>query len=178
MNKIDLKSIPPRTVVYLVLCFLVIGTFISLVLCPSYKSLGKLDREIARVEERIQIQKTLLPLYINLVKKAEAKVPQQFVIPEAKMIPEKNVDLIPSIFKGVARKANVEIVLVNPDFTTLAKRQGAILINAVVLGDFFRLRTFLIEIGKVSYLERVESIEIQERAKNKELKMKLWLRVG
>lgn len=177
MKKIS-DLVPIRSIVYLVVCIVIIAAFVLLVIFPSYNSLGKLDREIANVKTRMIRQKALLPLYIELVRKSEAAVPHKYSIPESKEIPKNNIDLIPSLLKGVSRKSGVELVLVNPDFTTLAKGEGSILINTVVRGDFFSFREFLIELGKVPYLKELEEIEILQRATDKEFKMKIWLAVG
>lgn len=176
--KIRYDIIPVRSMIYLLISTLVLAAVIFLVIYPYYKSLDKLDMEIASIEQHIETQKVLLPLYMELVKKSGASVPDKFTIPERKTLPKNNIDLIPSIFKGVARKSHIKIVSVSPDFTTLSRGQTSILINATVRGDFFSFRNFLIELGKVPYVRQIEEIEIQQRAIDKEFKMKLWLGVG
>jgi hypothetical protein len=165
-------------VIYILISTFVVAAVIFLVLYPYYKSLDKLDMEIAGIEQRIETQKVLLPLYMELVKKSGAAVPDKFTISERKALPKNNVDLIPSIFKGVARKTHTKIVSVSPDFTTLSRGRTSILINVTVRGDFFSFRNFLIELGKVPYVGQIEEIEIQQRAADKEFKIKLWLGVG
>jgi hypothetical protein len=105
-------------------------------------------------------------------------MPSRYALPGEKTIPEKSIDLIPSIFKGVARRSGTELVLVNPDFTTLARDKGDILINATVRGSFLQIRQFLVELGAVPYLQYIEELDIQQRTDNKEVKMKIWLNVS
>ena len=176
--KIRYGIIPVRSVIYLLISTVIIATVILFVLYPYYKSLNTLNIEIAGIKQRIKTQRELLPLYTKLVEKSGMSAPDKFPLPEKSSLPKNNIDLIPSIFKGLARKSNTEIISVNPDFTTISKGQGSILINATVRGSFSSLRDFLNELGKVPYMRQIEEIEIQQRSADKELKMKLWLGVG
>jgi len=176
--KIRYNIIPVRSVIYLLISIVIVAAVILLVLYPYYKSLNNLDMEIAGFKQRITTQKELLPLYTKLLEKSEMSAPDKFSLPEKSSLPKNNIDLIPSIFKGLARKSNTEIISVNPDFTTISKGQGSILINATVRGSFSGLRDFLTELGKVPYVQQIEEIEIQQRSADKELRMKLWLGVG
>jgi len=176
--KIRYGIIPVRSVIYLLISTVIIAAVILFVLCPYYKSLNTLDMEIASAKQRIKAQRELLPLYTKLVEKSGISAPDKFSLPEKSSLPKNNIDLIPSIFKGLARKSKTETISVNPDFTTISKGQGSILINATVRGSFSSLRDFLIELGKVPYVRQIEEIEIQQRSAEKELKLKLWLGVG
>ena len=105
-------------------------------------------------------------------------MPDTLFLPERKALPKENIGVIPSLFKGIARKSGMELVTVNPDFTTLARGGDAILINAVARGDFSSVRKFLVEVGKVPYVKTVEEMEIKQRANDKELKLKIWLQAS
>ena len=172
------KGIPVQSIIYAVGACVVVALFVLVLLYPSYRSMVKLERDIADIKTRIDIQKNLLPIYSELVKKSEAVVPDKFSLPEPNKIPKNNIDLILSIFRGVASKSGMELTLVNPDFTTLTRGAGEIMINATAQGGFFNFRDFLIELGRVPYVRRIEEIEIQQRAVDKEFKMKIWLSVA
>lgn len=178
MKDILFEKIYGRGAVYLIISTVIIVAFILVVLYPTYKSLDKLDMEIVRVKQRIEKQKVLLPLYYELVEKSKAEIPDELPLPERKKFSESDIKLIPSIFKNIATKSGTEILSVNPDVTTLADKSGVILVNAATKGDFSRLRNFLIEIGKLPYLKGIERIEIQQKAVDKELKIKMWLEMG
>ncbi|MBN2686744.1 MAG: hypothetical protein JXR85_01085 [Deltaproteobacteria bacterium] len=178
MKKITLKFIPISSVAYLGAGVVIILAFILIIIYPAYKQLNLLDGEIAKRQGEIGSQKILLPLYLDLVKESEKKVPDVLEIPERKILPKDNIDLIPSIFKGIARKSGMELVTVTPDFTTLARGGDAVLITIVARGGFSPLRSFLIEVGNIPYVRNIEAFEVMQRANDKELKMKLWLRAG
>jgi hypothetical protein len=178
MKDILFKKTYGRSAVYLVVSTVLIVAFILLVLYPTYRSLDKLDIEIVGVKQRIEKQKSLLPLYYELAKKSKRVVPDELPLPERRKFSESDIKLIPSIFKNIALKSGTEILSVNPDVTTLTDKSDVILVNAATKGDFSGLRNFLIEIGKLPYLKGIERIEIQQKAVNKELKIKMWLEMG
>ena len=178
MKDIMFEKIYGRGAVYLIISIVLIMTFILLVLCPTYRSLDKFDMNIVRVKQRIEKQSVLLPLYYELVEKSKAEVPDKLPLPERKKFSKSDIELIPSIFKKIATKSGTKILSVNPDVTTLTDKSGVILVNAATKGDFSRLRNFLIEIGKLPYLKGIERIEIQQKAVDKELKIKMWLEMG
>lgn len=172
------KGIPVQSTIYVIGACVIVVLFVLVLLYPSHRSLSTLDREISNIQSRIDIQKNILPIYPELVKKSEAVVPDKFSLPEPKKIPKNNIDLILSIFRGVARKTGMELTVINPDFTTISREVGEIMINATARGGFFNFRDFLIEMGRVPYVRRIEEIEIQQRAVDKEFKMKIWLSVA
>ncbi|HEU19771.1 MAG TPA: hypothetical protein ENO00_10450 [Deltaproteobacteria bacterium] len=178
MKNFTLKSLPVSSLAYLGIGIVILLTFVTAIICPSLKQLNRLDGEISDIQGRINSQKVLLPLYFDLVKKSEEKVPDTLLLPEKKVLPKESIDLIPSLFKGIAGKSGMDLVAVNPDFTTFARGGGAILINTVARGDFSSVRMFLVELGKVPYVKQVEEMEIRQRANNKELKLTIWLQAG
>lgn len=178
MKNITLKSIPVSSFVYLGVGIVILLTFITVIIHPSFKQVDQLDRAISGIQRKINSQKILLPLYLDLVKKGEEKVLGTLLLPEPKVLPKESIDLIPSIFKGIARKSGMDLVAVSPDFTTLARGGDAILINATARGGFSGVRMFLVELGKVPYVKQIEEMEIKQRANDKELKLTIWLRAG
>jgi hypothetical protein len=167
--------IPIRNMAYLVVCVVVITVFIFLVVCPSHRSLTRLDKESVRIKQSIDKQKTLLPLYYQLIEKSRMTVSYKLPLPEMEKLPEDKISLIPSIFKEIASKSGADTISANPDLRTLSSRAGSLLINTTVRGDLPCFRNFLIEIGKLPYLKGIEKLQIEQQATDKELKMKIWL---
>ncbi|MBN2515919.1 MAG: hypothetical protein JXC33_07795 [Deltaproteobacteria bacterium] len=178
MEKKWYNILPVRTLIYLSVSIFIVVIFLLVIVYPYYQSLGTLDKEIAGMYKNAEKQKVLLPLYMKLVQKSEASVPDKLSLPIRKSLPPNNIDLIPPLIKGIARKAGMQAVMVNPDLTTLATRKDFLLIYATVRGSFFDVRNFLIELGKVPYIDHIEEIDIQQKMTDKECKLKLWFAVS
>jgi hypothetical protein len=178
MKKKWYNTLPVGTLLYLSVSIFIIMIFLLMIVYPYYKSLGTLDKEIAVMYERAERQKVLLPLYMKLVEKSGQSVPDKLFLPARESLPKNNIDLVPPLIKGIARKSGMQAVVVNPDLTTLTTTKGFLLTHATVRGGFFDIRNFLIELGKVPSLDHIEEIEIQKKAIDYECKLKLWLSVS
>jgi hypothetical protein len=64
---------------------------------------------------------------------------------------------------------------VTPDVSALAGQQRYLLVDSVVRGEFADFRRYLTGLGQLPYLERIETIEIQQNPDVMEFKMKIWL---
>ena len=49
------------------------------------------------------------------------------------------------------------------------------LMEAIVTGDYFSFRTFLIGLGGIASIEQVEEIQIRQGPNNLELKLTFWI---
>jgi hypothetical protein len=178
MKKKWYKILPVRTLIYLSVSIFIVVTFLLVIVYPYYQSLATLDKEIDGMYRRAEKQKVLLPLYMKLVEKSEASVPDKLILPSRKSLSKNNIDLIPSFIKGIARKSGMKVIAINPDLTTLTTKKDLLLIYATVRGSFFDVRNFLIELGKVPAVDHIEEIDIRQKVTDKECKLKLWLAVS
>ena len=178
MKKKWYNMLPVRTLLYLSVSIFIVVIFLLVIVYPYYQSLGTLDKKIAGMYERAERQKVLLPLYMKLVEKSEASVPDKLFLPSRKTLSKNNIDLIPSLIKGIARKSGMQVITINPDLTTLSTRKDLLLIYVTVRGSFFDVRNFVIELGKVPTIDHIEEIDIQQKVTDKECKLKLWLAVS
>jgi hypothetical protein len=88
------------------------------------------------------------------------------------------MDAISATFREIAKKANIDIVSASPDLNFLGSESRFLPINAIIRGDYFNFRKFLIGLGEVPYLERIEEIQIQQNEDTMEFKIKVWLAVS
>ena len=178
MKKITLQNLPARSVTYFLLCALVVAAVVLLAVLPAYRYIGELDKRIDRTGQRIEAEKRLLPLYQELLKRSQLEVKRNLPLPDRTFIPRRDVDMMPSIFAGIGVKSGMEVISANPDVMTLATGQTRVLVNAAIRGNFFNYRKFLVELGRLPYIDRIEEIQIQQKSPEKEYRMKIWLNVS
>jgi len=178
MKKFTLQSLPAKSVTYFILCALVVAAVILLAVLPSYRYIGELDKRIDRTGQRIEAEKRLLPLYQELVKRSKVDVQRKLPLPDRTSIPRGDVDMMPSIFAGIGVKSGMEVISASPDVMSLSTGQTLVLVNAAIRGNFFNYRKFLVELGKLPYIDRIEEIQIQQKSPEKEYRMKVWLNVS
>jgi hypothetical protein len=117
----------------------------------------------------------LYPFYLDLSKKLEEKGPKILPFPSKSKLSRDETDRLPSIFGGIVQKSHMEAVSIAPDIKCIANGSGLLLISAVLKGGFFNFRKFLIELGKIPYLEHIEQIQIHQVLGGREFRLKIWL---
>ena len=168
-------KVPGRSVAYLLMCGVGVLAFIAIGLYPSQSHLGALDMEIAKIRCQIEQHKELFPIYKGLLKRSEAKGLTVLPSPVKSTLPPDKTEEIPVILGQLAAKCNLKAISIVPDVLSLADGSGLLLVNALVKGEFFDFRKFLIELGGVPYLKHIEEIHLQKTMGGKECRLKIWL---
>jgi hypothetical protein len=166
---------PRRTIIYVLLCLSGILFIILVGIMPKHFSLARLDQKIKSVQFQIEEQKSLYPVYQDLQKRTQARDSKVLPSPARGTLLRTQLNAIPATFRDIARKANLDMVSASPDLNSLSSESRLLQVNAVIRGNFFNFRKFLIGLGEVPYLERIEEIQIQQNEDTMEFKMKIWL---
>lgn len=167
--------IPKRSLVYLLIC--VGGVLIIFVagIIPEYFSSVRLDQQIKNIQFQIEEQKKLYPLYHMLQNRSHKEDARNLPFPKRNVLSRTEMDSVPAAFREIAKKANLDMISVSPDLNFLGSESRGLPVNAVMRGDFFNFRKFLIGLGEVPYLERIEEIHVQQNEDTMEFKIKVWL---
>ena len=167
--------IPKRTVIYALLCLSCILFIVFAGIVPKQFYLARLDQKIKSIQSQIEEQKRLSPIYLDLQKKAQAGDAKSLPLTMKNALLRTQLDTIPATFRDIAGKANLDLVSATPDLNSLSGDSRLLLVNTVIRGNFFNFRKFLIGLGAVPYLERIEEIQIQQNEDTMDFKVKIWL---
>ncbi|MBW2630464.1 MAG: hypothetical protein JRC90_01655 [Deltaproteobacteria bacterium] len=171
-------KIPGRSVMYLLICLVIFAIFYLVAIYPHQKSIGAMDVRTAQVVKHIEKQKVLLPLYNELVKESKNKVHARLPLPDIKKLSRNDIDTIAPLFEEIAGECDMQVVSVSPDALTLTEKSRDIMINIHLKGKILDFRRFLVELGGIPSLERVEEIEIKQKTSYKQFYLKVWLAIG
>jgi hypothetical protein len=170
--------IPKRSLVILLICLCGVLIIVVAGIIPEYFSLVRLDQQIKNIQFQIEEHKTLHPIYHMLQNKTHAKDARILPFPKKIPLSRAQMDAVPATFREIAKKANIDMVSASPDLNLLGTDSRFLPINATIRGDFFSFRKFLIGLGEVPYMERIEEIQIQQNEDTMEFRMKVWLAVS
>jgi hypothetical protein len=145
------------------------------VIFPVERSTAGLERQIKEIQIQIETQKTLQPIYQALKTKSQTTAAGILPTPESGKLPRDLVRVFPSTVRRIAKNSDMEMISVSPDVTSLADQSRHLLVGAVLRGDFMNFRKFLIGVGELPYLERLEEIEIQQDPNFMEFRIKMRL---
>lgn len=158
--------------IFVVVLFFILWVF------PLQKTLENLDRDIREIKGRVELQEKLRPLYKQLQAREKSTLSEKLPVPQRDTLPKVEIDSVLPTLSEIGRKTKMEIISVNPDVTVLEKDPGSLLVNATIQGNFFDLRNFLIEMGKISYLEKIGAITINQSGAQKKVNLRIWLAVS
>ncbi len=181
MKKLNIKglniNVDPKNFWYLVIYGGIIFLIVLVGIFPLYKYNSSLNKENQELKYKIEEQKELGPVYLNLLKSADDKTVRLFPSPEKTTIPRSEAGKFQDDFRAIAGKAGLTIMSFTPDLSTLAGSSTSFLHNVVLKGEFADFRKMLIGLGSVPYLDRIEEINVQQQPYSMEFKMKIRIAV-
>ncbi len=164
------------------LTLLVMGAGIILILLyigfHNYRTIAKLDTEISDLNTKINTHQSYAPMTKQLFDRMKIKTVRNLPLPPKAKLTGEQKDRISILFRDMAQKSKIELVSVSPDINSMVGGSAGMMVHATLKGDFYNFRTFLIELGEQSYLEKIDEIEIQQLTGTKEFRLKVWLAVG
>jgi len=174
-QKLRMMMIPKQTLTNMTICLAGLLVIVLVGIIPNIISSVSLDRKINSVKFQLEEQDKLYPVAQLLKKNAQKKILTALPFPARDKLSRKLIDLFPTTFKDMAKKAGMDVISISPDINSLSGNSNFLIVNAVVSGDFFNFRKLLINLGEVPYSERVEEIQIQQHQDIMEFKMKIRL---
>lgn len=149
--------------------------FYLIAISPFQKNLQRYDREIRKVEARIDEQNILTPIHETLKEKLNTKGSEILATPDEENFNIERIDDIGEIFGTIARQSNLTPVHFIPDPKSIPRDFSLLLVDGCLQGDFLDFRQFLIKLGEVGYLKKLEEVQVKSGADAKEFRIKLWL---
>jgi len=171
----EIVKFSQRSLFYFGLFGAVILAIILVMVYPDHRTLAALDKNIKQLNTRIETQKLLYPLFQKMLTEINSKLPEGAALPKEEKLTQEKAENIVSVFHELAGKSGLKVVEVSPDVESTLNGSGFLLMNVVVTGDFFKLREFLLELGNLPYLEKIEQIKLQNIEDGKEVRLKIWL---
>ncbi len=170
-----IPKLPAKINTYLLIGAAGLAAFFIFVIYPYHRSLANADLDIQTIKARIEEQKILYPVFMDLLKKARMKESKGLPFPENEKLSRDDAGKISDIFQDVAKKSNFMLKHIVPDTDSLAEGSEHLKVTLVITGDFPEFRKFLVALGEVPYLEHVERIQIRTVKNYKEISLKVWL---
>jgi len=174
LNKIT-EFIPAQSLLLLCTCVAGIALFVFLLILPRQQMAADLDKNIEELEKKIGEQRTLTPVFHNILAMAKNKKKSQLPITTKGKLARGEMAGIFDDIKSKAGAYNLKLEEITPDVNSLQESSGHMLIHLVVTGDFFKFREFLIDLGTIPSLVHIEEMRILAIEESREIKLKIWL---
>ena len=174
MKKIN-SILPAQSLIYFLICGTGILVFVLLIIIPTQKTSAELDRDIDKLNARIDEQRILRPIFDNLLKQVKKKGPTELPVTKKNKLARGDVSTISERLLENARRFDLKLHDIQTDVNALENNADYLLIRIHATGDFKRFRDFLVDLGNIPSLEQIEEIKIRAIENSREFKLKVWL---
>ncbi|MFH2219358.1 MAG: hypothetical protein ABII68_06835 [Pseudomonadota bacterium] len=150
----------------------------ALMIVYDHRTLRERDIEISTIKTRIDQQKVLSPAFNDLIRRMRIKDPGDLPFPKKEKLPQDDSEKILPFFQEIAGGSNLTIKSFVPDVESLVSGSQHVIMDVVIIGDFFDFRKFFIKLGELPYFERIERFAIRSVEGKKEINLRLWMAQG
>ena len=174
MKKIT-SSLTTQSLINFLICGAGILVFVLLIIIPTQKTSAELDRNIEKLNARIDEQRILKPVFDNLLKQVKKKGPTKLPSPKKVKLARGDIHKISERLLEVARRYDLNLRDIQTDVNTLDNNAEYLMIRIHATGDFKKFRDFLVDLGNIPSFEQIEEIQIRAIENSREFKLKIWL---
>ena len=159
--KKNLSILPTQSLIYCFICGAGIIVFIFLIIIPSQKTSAELDRDIEKINDRIEEQRILRPVFDSLLKRAKKEYPIDLPATQELKLAHGDINEISDLLQEIARRHDLEMKDIRTDVAALMEKSGNMLMQIDLTGDFMQFRDFLMDLSTIYSLEQIEEIKIR-----------------
>ena len=175
MALLNLKSIPTKSLLRVLIFGGGVVLFVLLAILPSIRESKALDRQIVEINARIKEQQILVPVYDSLLKKSEMNPPEGLAVIPLKKLKRNETDRVAQVFQEMARQSKLQLTDYAPEIQSLIGESETMKVNVLLKGEFINLQPFLRRVCKLPYLVKIEEISIESVRDTKEMSLRFWL---
>ncbi len=168
-------DLPTQSLIYFLICGAGILVFVLLIIVPTQRTAAELDQEIERLSARIEEQKLLKPVFDSLLDRVRRNDPIELPVVKKDKLAFGEIDQITESLQQNARQHNLKIEDMQTDMNALSAKAGNIVVQIKINGEFQKFRDFLMDLGKIPSLERIDEIHIRAIENSRQLTVKVRL---
>lgn len=175
MSKKLSDIIPSTSISYLVICGGIVIILILLGVIPFHRYNAARSNDVKSLQAQIAEQKQYQQAYQSLQAIFETEKTQKLPNPVKTKLPRMEVNKFQDVFQAEVKRSGLSTVSLMPDMKTISAGSPAMLFNVTTKGQFANLRQLLINLGSITYIDKVEDINITQQQDSMEFKMKIWI---
>jgi len=174
MKKI-LSLLPTQSLIYILTCGGGVIVFIFLIIIPNQNTSTELDQEIEKLNDRIEQQRILRPVFDTLLDRAKREKSTELPAIKKVKLNRDDINKVSEIIQDMAGRHDLKVQDVRTDANEIMNNTGYMLMRVQVTGDFIKFREYLMDLGTIPSLELIEEINIRAIEGNREYKLKIWM---
>ncbi len=174
MKKIN-SILPTQSLIYFLICGTGILVFVLLIIIPTQQTSAELDRDIEKLNARIDEQRILKPVFDKLLKQVKKKGQTKLPATKKVKLARGEINKISERLLEIAQRYDLQLHDIQTDVNALENNAGYLLIRIHATGDFKKFRDFMVDLGAIPSLVQFEEIRIRAIENSREFKLKVRL---
>ena len=170
-----LSILPTQSIMYCLICGAGIIAFIFLIIIPSQNTSAALDREIKKLDEQIEEQRILRPVFDSLLKQAQKEDLTELPPTQKFKLASGGINEFTELLRVIARRHNLEMKDIGTDVSALMKNSEKMLMRINLTGNFMQFRGFLLDLSAIPQLEQIEEIKISAIEGTREYNLRIQM---
>lgn len=167
------SKVHPSNLLYLGGCLFGIIVVFMVIIYPNITMLRDTDEEILSLSQKVQTQELLYPVYLQLLEEITNKIPTKLPVPKSHKIANNDIARVNETFRAIAEENNVSFISAIPDARTYLEDMGFLSMKVTFAGDFFDLRSLMLGVCRLPYLESIDEMRMETFNRKKRLSFKI-----
>ncbi len=177
MVNLNIKAKRRETILYLI-----VGGFICLfllfVIYNNNETISKLTKNIHEAEQEEARQNLLYPKYVEYTEALMNRRATVLPFDESTSLDKNNIDIVSRVLGRVANASGLRMIKIIPDYGSIENEMGFLAITVVLEGHLGALRVFMVDVGKIKYVENVDSLVIESIGLSKRISLGLLVSIN
>jgi hypothetical protein len=173
-----LKKVPMQSIIYLGVCLLGILFLVLGGILPASRAGKQLDGAVHVLKQQIEERKILVPLQASLAQQIARRPEEVLPLPPKEKMSPSMLNTLPRVFTMAAARSGVSLVSVIPNLGADTGISHSITVDVGVRGTIESFRKFLIQVGGMSCVDHIETMEVKVSPDNLDCKVKILIAVG
>jgi Tfp pilus assembly protein PilO len=163
-----------RTAIISLLCVGVLVFLYAFTILPRQLEIRETAREIAAVQNRIQIQKNFAQVYPGVVSKSRSYGKWDFPRLEKKPLNERDIGRVVPRLRDIIRESGLGAVSVQPVSESITEKGSALRVDMVLQGEWKNLHRFWKDLVRIPFWKKLESIDARSVPRGREYRLTVW----
>jgi len=169
------SKLPTRNIMVIFLFGGGVLFFILLSIFPNYLAYSNINHEIKTLQNQIEEQKLLSPIFSDLSEKTKFKDPKNLPFPQKDKLSKNETGNISAIIQNIIRQNDYTLISILTDMDGLIEESGTLKVSIEMTGNFMNLRNLILQLGTLPYLDHIEYVHIDSHSDKQLFLLKVWI---
>lgn len=176
MRKSNIKlKLPKQCLRFMLICIVGLLVIAGVGLYPGLKQLRELEVKATELEYDVKKQRALLPFYLQLAALDSVELPKELQSSDEHKLRRGEISEVMSALGEMALDNKLDLISATPKVRSLEDDSRHLVVTIEAKGRFSDFHGFMLDLGKMGSLERIEQVNIHEGGDRNELKVVAWL---